>query len=96
MPIKNYAKKVPGKKKNEILLFTLSTCVWCKKAKKLLNDIGLEYSYIDVDLLDDDVRDEVVKEFVHWNPDESFPTIVINNKKCIKGYQEDELKELGE
>lgn len=95
MPIKDYAKKVSGSKKHEIFLFTLSTCVWCMKTRKLLNSLGLEYSYIDLDLLNDDVRDEVEKEFVRWNPDETFPTIVINNKKCVIGYQEDELKELG-
>jgi glutaredoxin len=95
MSIKDYAKKVSGKKKDEIFLFTLSTCVWCMKTKKLLSSQGVEYSYIDVDLLDDDIKDEVMKEFDRWNLNESFPTIVVNNKKCIIGYQEDKIKELG-
>jgi len=94
MSIKGYEKKVPGKKKNDILLFTLSTCIWCKKTKKLLSDLGVEYSYIDVDLLDSDIEDEVMKELRRWNPRQSFPTIVLNNKKCIKGYEEDKIKEL--
>lgn len=94
MAIKDYAKKVAGKKKHEIFLFTLSTCAWCMKTKKLLNTLGIEYSYIDVDLLDDDVRDEVMKDFDRWNSDESFPTIVINNKRCITGYHEDKIREL--
>jgi len=93
MTIKDYAKNVSGKKKDDILLFALSTCAWCIKTKKLLNKLGIEYSYIDVDSLKDDV--EVVKELKHWNPRQSFPTIVINNKKCIIGYQEDKIKELG-
>lgn len=95
MAIKNYAKKVNGKKKGDIFLFTLSTCVWCMKTKKLLEDLGVEYSYVDVDLVEDDNKEEVVKEFNRWNPKQSFPTIVINNKKCIIGYQEDQIKELG-
>jgi glutaredoxin len=95
MAIKDYATKVKGEKKDEIFLFTLSTCVWCMKTKKLLDRLGVEYSYIDVDFVEDEIRDEVMKEFVRWNPDESFPTIVINSKKCITGYQEDEIKELG-
>jgi glutaredoxin-like protein NrdH len=33
--------KVPGKKKADIMLFALSTCVWCGKTKKLLDDMGL-------------------------------------------------------
>lgn len=65
------------------------------KTKKLLDSLGIEYSYIDVDLLDDDASDEMNKEIARWNPKESFPTIVIDNKKCIVGYQEDKIKELG-
>lgn len=95
MSIKDYAKKVPGKKRDEIFMFTLSTCVWCMKTKKLLNSLGIEYSYIDVDLVEGDIEDEVIKEFNRWNPKESFPTIVINNKKSIIGYQEDKIVELG-
>jgi glutaredoxin-like protein NrdH len=93
MSIKDYATKVAGKKKNDILMFTLSTCVWCMKTKKLLSSLGIEYSYIDVDLVGDDIE-EVIKEFNRWNPKQSFPTIVINNKKSIIGFQEDKIKEL--
>jgi len=93
--IKDYAKKVVGKKKDDILLFALSTCAWCMKTKNLLNNLGVEYSYIDVDLLKDDIEDKVIEALNRWNPRQSFPTIVINNKKCIIGYQEDEIKELG-
>ncbi len=95
MVIRNYAKIVRGKKKGDIFLFTLSTCGWCMKTKKLLNNLGIEYSYIDVDLVEDDIEDEVVKELNRWNPSQSFPTIVINNKKLIIGYQEDEIEKLG-
>ena len=93
--IKDYAKKVKGKKKKDIFLFALSTCVWCMKTKKLLNSLGIEYSYIDVDLVGDDIEEEVIKEFSRWNPHQSFPTLVIDNKRSIIGYQEDEIKELG-
>jgi len=94
MPVKDYATKVKGKKKDEIFLFALSTCGWCAKTKKMFNSLGIEYRYIDVDLVEDEKRDEVMEEFERWNPDESFPTIVINNKKCIIGFREEELKEI--
>jgi len=95
MTIRDYAKRVAGKKKDDIFLFTLSTCVWCMKTKKLLNSLGIEYSYIDIDLVEDDIKEEVIKEFNRWNPHQSFPTVVINNKECIIGYQEDKIMELG-
>jgi glutaredoxin-like protein NrdH len=28
-----------------------------------------------------------------WNPSCSFPTIVLDDKKCIVGYREDEIRE---
>ena len=32
----------------KIFLFALSTCVWCKKTKKLLDQFGVKYDYADV------------------------------------------------
>jgi glutaredoxin-like protein NrdH len=90
-------KKVKGKNKGHIMLYALSTCVWCKKTKRLLNELGVEYHYTDVDLLKEEERDEVMKTVRRHNSSGSFPTIVINDKKCIMGYDEDEIKkELGE
>ncbi len=92
MALEKYAKKVPGKKKGEVLLYALSTCGWCRKTKNLLNDLGVEYEYIDVDLLDSKNKDEAMKEVTRWNPSCSFPTMVINNDKCIVGFKEDEIR----
>jgi len=43
--------QVPGKKSRHIMLYALSTCGWCGKTKKLLDDLGVEYSYEYVDQL---------------------------------------------
>ena len=84
---------VPGKEQAKIILYTLSTCIWCKKTKQLLNKLGVAYSYIDVDLLDGEEKARVVKEQERWNPQCSYPTLVINNSRCIVGYKEDEIRE---
>ncbi len=86
-------EKVPGTKKGDIKLFALSTCGWCKKTKKLLGDLGVEYDFVFVDLLAGEEKDEAVSEIEKWNPDCSFPTVVIDNKECIVGYKPEELKE---
>ena len=93
MPFEKYAKKVAGKKKGDVLLYALSTCGWCRKTKSLLDSLGVEYKYIDVDHLEGQVKDEVVKEITLWNPSCSFPTMVINNDKCIVGFKEEEIRE---
>ncbi|MCX7994560.1 MAG: glutaredoxin family protein [candidate division WOR-3 bacterium] len=87
-------KKVSGKNKGKIMLYALSTCIWCRKTKNLLNELGVEYSYIDVDLLEGEEKERIKKEVEKWNPACSFPTLVINDEKCIVGFKEKEISEL--
>ena len=37
-------KHVPGKDKGKIMLYALSTCGWCQKVKRFLNNLGVEYN----------------------------------------------------
>jgi glutaredoxin-like protein NrdH len=85
--------RVSGKNRGKVVLFALSTCVWCKKTKKLLGELGVEYSFVDVDLLEGDERDKVVEQLSKWNPQRSFPTLVIDDKDCIVGFKEEQIKE---
>jgi glutaredoxin-like protein NrdH len=84
---------VEGKKVGNIILYALSTCIWCRKTKQLLKDLNISFDYIDVDLLDEDEKEKVQKEIMKWNPDCSFPTLVKDNQICITGYKPDEIKE---
>ena len=84
---------VTGENKGKIMLYALSTCVWCKKTKQLLRDLGVEYDYIFVDLLEGDDKDKTMNEVKKWNSRCSFPTLVINDK-CIVGFKEDEIREV--
>ena len=74
-------------------MFALSTCGWCKKTKKLLNELGVAYHYVDVDQAEEDDKEEVVEQLKKWNPRSSFPTLVIDDERCIVGFKEDEIKE---
>ena len=85
---------VRGINKGKIMLYALSTCVWCKKTKKLLDDLGVEYHFIYVDYLQGNEKEKTIKEIMKWNPSCSFPTLVIDNSKCIVGFKEDEIKEV--
>jgi len=85
---------VEGEQKAKIKLFALSTCVWCKRTKQLLDNMGVAYDYIFVDHLEGQPRDEVMDEIKNWNPACSFPTLVINDEKCIVGFKEDQIKEV--
>ena len=89
-------KHVDGKDKDKIVLYALSTCVWCKKTKKLLSELGLAYDFEDVDLLEGEDQDRVKKEIEKWNESGGFPLIVINDERCIKGFNEEEIREIAE
>jgi glutaredoxin-like protein NrdH len=83
---------VPGKKVGHIMLYALSTCGWCSKTKKLLDDLGVEYYYTYVDHLEGEDRMSATAEVERWNPRRSFPTLIIDDTTCIIGFKEDEIK----
>jgi glutaredoxin-like protein NrdH len=85
-------KHIPGKNLGYVVLYALSTCPWCKKTKKLLDDMGAEYYYADVDLMAAGEKDKTMRIIEKWNPSCSFPTLVINDNICIVGFQEDEIR----
>lgn len=87
---------VNGVNKGKIMLYALSTCVWCKKTKKLLDKLGVQYDYVYVDQLEGDEKESTKDEIMKYNPRCSFPTLVINDEKCIAGFKEDEIKEVFE
>jgi len=60
MEYEKYVKNVQGNNAGDIFLFALSTCVWCRKTKSLLNELGVEYSYVDVDLLEGSAKRDAV------------------------------------
>jgi len=74
------------------MLYALSTCVWCRKTKKLLLELGVAFKYIDLDLLDGPERGPAQYELEKWNPACSFPTLVINGN-CIIGFKEEAIRE---
>jgi len=84
---------VPGKKKGKVMLYALSTCGWCARTKDLLRELGVDFDYMYVDLLEDHEQDKVLNEIERWNPKGSFPTLVIRDKKSIVGFREEEIRE---
>jgi glutaredoxin-like protein NrdH len=86
-------KHVEGDKKGKIMLYAISTCVWCKKTKRLLDSLNVDYFYVDVDLLEEEEKEKIKEEVSRWNSLTSFPTLVINDEECVVGYDEEEIKE---
>jgi len=75
------------------MLYALSTCGWCNKTKELLRELGIEFDYVYVDLLEGPEREETIDTVERFNPKGSFPTLVIGDRKIIVGFQEKEIRE---
>lgn len=78
----------PGEKP---FLYALSTCVHCKRAKTFLNSLNISYDFIDVDKLSGDESLKVLAEMDKYNPNTTFPTIIIGTVVII-GYMENDIK----
>jgi glutaredoxin-like protein NrdH len=85
---------VNGKKKGKVMLYALSTCGWCARTKELLRELGVDFDYTYVDLLEGQEQDQAINEVERWNPKGSFPTLVIGDRKTIVGFQEKEIREV--
>ncbi|MBD3235878.1 MAG: glutaredoxin family protein [Candidatus Eisenbacteria bacterium] len=84
---------VPGTNRGKVFMFAISTCVWCRKTKRLLKALGVAHEFIDVDLLEGEEKARAVAELRRWNPRASYPTLVIDEKICIRGYDERRIRE---
>jgi len=85
---------VPGRNAGKIIVYALSTCPWCQRAKQLLNELGVEYYFTDVDLEPPAEKEASIDAVRKWNPACSFPTIVVDDRMCIIGFKENEIREV--
>jgi glutaredoxin len=86
--------KVEGdKSKHKVLIYALSTCAWCKRAKRLMKDNKIAYEYVDVDLCSSEDREEVRRDIARRGGRPSFPTIIVDDEILITGFKEDKIRE---
>ena len=76
----------------KIIMYALSTCIYCQNAKAWFADQNIEYDCVDVDLLEESEKFSVLKEIKEKVGMVSFPTIIIGNT-VIKGYKPERYRE---
>jgi glutaredoxin-like protein NrdH len=87
--------KVPGKNtQHKVLMYALSTCVWCKMTKQYLKDHGIEYEYVDVDLCDEKDKEKIRAHIISKGGNLSYPTIIVDDNVLITGFRKDKFKEI--
>ena len=67
----------------EVKVYALSTCIHCKNAKEYLDQCGVKYDCVHVDLLTGDERKAMVEEVKKLKPSVSVPTLVIDGKVLV-------------
>lgn len=72
-------------------VYALSTCPYCKRTKRFLDDHKIAYECIDVDLLEDKRQDEVMEELERLTGKRSFPVVIVG-KEVIVGHDEEKLR----
>lgn len=86
--------KVSGKNsKHKVMVYALSTCVWCKMTKQFLKDSDIEYEYVNVDLCTEEEKEKIRRDIQSKGGSLSYPTTIIDDKKLIMGFRKDLLKE---
>jgi len=79
--------------RGEVVLFALSTCVWCKKTRQLLEELGVTYDYEYVDLASRARQDEIESEISARVERPAYPTLC-TVEGCVVGYRPDAVREL--
>jgi glutaredoxin-like protein NrdH len=72
-------------------VYALSTCPYCKRTKRFLDEHKIDYDCVDVDLLDDDKQDSVLEEIEKLTGKRSFPVVIIGSE-IIVGHDEEKLR----
>ena len=73
-----------------VKVYSLSTCPWCKKVKKYLDDNNVQYDVIEVDLTKGKEQKKALEEVEKLTGKRSFPVTVIN-EKAITGFKQEEI-----
>ncbi len=74
----------------KVRVYGLSTCPTCKRVKKFLEENGIKFDLVEVDLLDSGEQWLMSKEVKKYNPAQTYPTIVI--EEVITGFDEEAIK----
>lgn len=78
----------------KVTLFTLSTCMWCKKTKKWLEDREVKYRYIDVDQINPETKAEIIKCLrMNHQGRISYPFLIVDGEVVV-GYDPNKFEKL--
>jgi glutaredoxin len=78
---------------DEVFVYALSTCPWCRKAKQWFADNRVPFDHVDVDLLPSEEQDAAAEKAFELSGARRFPVVVINGE-VVAGHNPDRYLEL--
>ena len=84
-----------GKCDCDLVMFALSTCAHCKRAKSFLQENGLKYKFVYVDLIDFDRKQKLKQDLKQKHQSRvAFPFLVVDDEKSVVGFIKPEYEKL--
>jgi glutaredoxin len=77
----------------KVLMYTLSTCPWCRKTKQFFTDKKIPFDFIDYDLADKKEQERIKSEMSKYGGAIAFPFVIIG-EEAVVGYNPEKYAEL--
>jgi glutaredoxin-like protein NrdH len=75
--------------KYELTIYALSTCGFCKRAINFLKENSIKFKYVYFDELDMSTQEQLKRSLTEQFGEKlAFPFVVIENKKCMVGFEQ--------
>ncbi len=75
------------------MLFALTTCGFCRRTRQFLEEHGIAFDCVYVDEARGADREKVLAEAARWNPRVTFPTLVVDDRTVVVGFDEARLRQ---
>lgn len=76
-----------------VMVYALSTCPYCRQARKYLEENDVQFDVAEVDLMAGQERTDTIETVKELSGGTSFPVIVIDDE-VIVGFNKKRMKEL--
>ena len=78
---------------DNITVYALSTCPYCKKAIRFLKDENAEFEVIFLDKLDEETRKNIMEEMTRFSKIFAVP-LIVKGKRYVIGFDENAITDL--
>jgi glutaredoxin-like protein NrdH len=90
-PNLNFINEDGSKCDHELTVYALSTCGFCSRALRFLREHSVKFKYVYFDELSDDLKNKIEEALEKdFNKRLAFPFLVIDCKKCLVGFDQEQ------